>query len=111
MNGPHVFKFAAEAMTEAVHRALDRAGLSLDDIACIVPHQANERIIKYAAKKLHLPMDFFQLSIAEAGNTSAASVPMALADAYAEGHIRRGDKVILVAFGGGFTSGAIVYEA
>ena len=56
-------------------------------------------------------MDFFQLSIAEAGNTSAASVPMALADAYAEGRIRRGDKVILVAFGGGFTSGAIVYEA
>lgn len=111
MNGPHVFKFAAEAMTEAVHRALDRADLSLDDIACIVPHQANERIIKYAAKKLHLPMDFFQLSIAEAGNTSAASVPMALADAYAEGRIRRGDKVILVAFGGGFTSGAIVYEA
>lgn len=111
MNGPHVFKFAAEAMTEAVQQALDQTGLSLDDIACIVPHQANERIIKYAAKKLGLPMDAFQMSIAHTGNTSAASVPMALADAYAEGRIKRGDKVILTAFGGGFTSGALVFEA
>lgn len=111
MDGPKVFKFAAEAMTVAVERALERAGLELDDIACIVPHQANERIIKYAAKKLHRPMDFFQLSIANAGNSSAASVPMALADAYASGRIKRGDKVVLVAFGGGFTSGAVVFEA
>lgn len=111
MDGPKVFKFAAEAMTEAVNRALDRAGLTLDDVACIVPHQANERIIKYAAKKLGRPMDFFQLSIAHTGNSSAASVPMALADAYTSGRVNRGDKVVLVAFGGGFTSGAVVYEA
>lgn len=111
MNGPHVFKFAAEAMTEAVRQVLSRTGLTLDDIACIVPHQANERIIKYAAKKLDLPLDFFQMSIAQTGNTSAASVPMALADAYAEGRIEQGDKVILTAFGGGFTSGALVFEA
>lgn len=111
MDGPKVFKFAAEAMTEAVNQVLSRANLSLDDIACIIPHQANERIIKYAAKKLHRPMDFFQLSIANTGNTSAASVPMALADAYACERIKRGDKVILVAFGGGFTSGAVLYEA
>ncbi len=111
MDGPKVFKFAAEAMTEAVNRALDRAGVTLDEVACIVPHQANERIIKYAAKKLQRPMDFFQLSIANAGNTSAASVPMALADAYTSGRIKKGDKVILVAFGGGFTSGAVLYEA
>ena len=57
MDGPKVFKFAAEAMTTAVHEALDRANLTLDDVACIVPHQANERIIKYAAKKLDRPMD------------------------------------------------------
>lgn len=111
MDGPKVFKFAAEAMTTAVREALTRANLTLDDITCIVPHQANERIIKYAAKKLDRPMDFFQLSIAHAGNTSAASVPMALADAYASGRIKRGDKVVLVAFGGGFTSGAVLYEA
>lgn len=111
MDGPKVFKFAAEAMTVAVHEALDRAGLTLDDVACIVPHQANERIIKYAAKKLGRPMDFFQLSIDHTGNTSAASLPMALCDAYASGRIARGDKVVLVAFGGGFTSGAVLIEA
>ncbi|WP_139651996.1 beta-ketoacyl-ACP synthase 3 [Raoultibacter phocaeensis] len=111
MSGQKVFKFAAEAMTVAVHQTLQRANLSLDDIACVVPHQANERIIKYAAKKLGKPMDFFQLSIENTGNSSAASVPMALADAYAEGRIRPGDKVVLVAFGGGFTSGAVLFEA
>ena len=111
MDGPKVFKFAAEAMTTAVHEALDRANLTLDDVACIVPHQANERIIKYAAKKLGRPMDFFQLSIDHTGNTSAASLPMALCDAYNAGRIRRGDKVVLVAFGGGFTSGAVLLEA
>ena len=111
MNGPKVFKFASEAMTAAIRAALDRANLSLDDVACIVPHQANERIIKYAAKKLDCPLDLFQLSIAHTGNSSAASVPMALADAYESGRIQRGDKVVLVAFGGGFTSGAVLLEA
>ena len=111
MNGPHVFKFAAEAMTTAVKQVLDRAGVSLDEVSCIVPHQANERIIKYAAKKLQRPLDFFQLSIAHTGNTSAASLPMALADAYVSGRIKPGDKVVLVAFGGGLTSGAVLYEA
>ena len=111
MNGQKVFKFAAEAMTEAVNQALERAGVALDEVACIVPHQANERIIKYAAKKLDRPMELFQLSIANAGNTSAASLPMALTEAYRAGRIHRGDKVVLVAFGGGFTSGALVYEA
>ena len=111
MDGPKVFKFAAEAMTTAVRQAVERAGITLDDVACIVPHQANERIIKYAAKKLGRPMDFFQLSIAHTGNSSAASVPMALADAYEQGRIQRGDKVVVVAFGGGFTSGAVVFEA
>ncbi len=111
MDGQKVFKFATEAMTEAIHRVLERSGVALEDVACIVPHQANERIIKYAAKKLGLPLDLFQLSIANVGNTSAASVPMALADAYAAGRIKRGDKVIMVAFGGGFTSGAVLFEA
>ena len=111
MDGPRVFKFATAAMTEAIYRALERAGLSLDDVACIVPHQANERIIKYAAKKLGRPLDFFQVSIGNTGNSSAASVPMALSDAYASGRIQRGDKVVLTAFGGGFTSGAVLFEA
>ena len=111
MDGQRVFKFAARAMADAVTTVLDNAGLSLDDVACIVPHQANERIVKFAAKKLDCPMDKFHLCIAHAGNTSAASVPMALADAYESGRIQRGGKVVLVGFGGGFTSGALVYEA
>ncbi len=111
MDGPRVFKFAASAMTEAINQVLDRAGLSLDDVKCVVPHQANERIIKYAAKKIGRPMEFFQVSIGHTGNSSSASVPMALSDAYASGRIEPGDKVILVAFGGGFTSGAVLYEA
>lgn len=111
MDGQKVFKFAAAAMSTAVDTAIERAGITLDDVKCIVPHQANERIIKYAAKKIGRPLDFFQVSIAHRGNSSAACVPMTLADAYENGRIQRGDKVVLVAFGGGFTSGAIVYEA
>ena len=111
MDGPKVFKFAAEAMSTAVERALERANVSADEVACFVPHQANERIIKYAAKKMKQPLERFQLSIAHRGNSSAACVPSALADAYEAGRIARGDKVVLVAFGGGFTSAAIVYEA
>lgn len=111
MNGQAVFKFAARAMSDAVTAVLDNAGLTLDDVACIVPHQANERIVRFAAKKLDCSMEKFHLCIAHAGNTSAASVPMGLADAYEAGRIKPGDKVVLVGFGGGFTSGALVYEA
>ena len=111
MNGQKVFKFSAEAMGRAVNAAVERAGVSLDDIALIVPHQANERIIKYAAKKMDLPMSKFQVSIANRGNASAACVPMTLSDAYEQGRIQRGDLVVLVGFGGGYTSGAVVYEA
>lgn len=111
MDGPKVFKFAADAMATAVFSALERADLTLDDVALVVPHQANERIIKYAAKKMGRPLDFFQVSIAHRGNSSAACVPTTLADAYENGRIKPGDIVVLVAFGGGFTSGAVVYQA
>ncbi len=111
MDGRTIFKFASNAMADAVGEVLSRAGLALDDIDCIVPHQANERIIRFAAKKLGIPEERFQLSIADTGNTSSASVPMALADAYASGRIKPGDKVIAVAFGGGLTSGAVLFEA
>lgn len=111
MHGQKVFKFAVEALNRAVEEVLDRAGLTIDDVSFIVPHQANERIIKYAAKKMKLPLDRFQISIAHRGNSSSACIPMTLSDAYEEGRIKRGDKVILVGFGGGFTSGAILFEA
>ena len=111
MDGPAVFKFASNAMAEAACVVLERAGLAIDDVKCIVPHQANERIIKYAAKKLGVGLDRFQVSLASVGNTSASSVLMALADAYLAGRIEPGDAVMLVGFGGGLTSGALLYRA
>ena len=81
-----------------------------DVVMLFVPHQANERIIKYAAKRCGLSLDRFQVSIGDRGNASSACVPMALSDAYESGRIQKGDKVILVAFGGGLTSGAVLYE-
>ncbi len=111
MHGQKVFKFATAAIVEAAQEACARAGVALEDLACIVPHQANERIIRYAAKKLGVPLEHFQVSIGGTGNTSASSVLMALADAYGEGRIQPGDKVLLVGFGGGLTSGALVFEA
>lgn len=111
MDGRTIFKFASNAMADAIEAVLEQAGLQLADIDCIVPHQANERIIRFAAKKLGISEDMFQLSISSTGNTSSASVPMALADAYASGRIEPGDKVVAVAFGGGLTSGAVLFEA
>lgn len=107
MNGQKVFKFAAKAMENAVRQALDRAGITLDDVAAIVPHQANYRILEFAAKRLDLPIDRFQVSIGETGNSSSSCLPMALVDAITSGKASHGDIVILVAFGGGLTSGAV----
>lgn len=82
-----------------------------EEAACIVPHQANERIIRFASKKMGVPMERFQVSIEEVGNTSASSVLMALADAFEGQRIRPGDKVILVGFGAGLTYGALMFQA
>ena len=111
MNGRAVFKFATNVIVHAVTELLSRCRLTLDDIALIVPHQANERIVASAAKKLGYPMERFHMNIAEVGNSSAASIPCALADAYERSIIARGDLVLLVGFGGGYTSGAVLYEA
>lgn len=111
MSGKKVFRFATAAIVEAVQVVLERAGVGLDEVALIVPHQANLRIIKYAAKRLGLPLSRFQVSIGEHANTSAASALMAMDDAYGAGRIKSGDKVIMVAFGGGLTSGAVLFEA
>lgn len=111
MNGQRVFKFATSAIVEAAREVCDRAGVSVEDIACIIPHQANDRIIRFAAKKLGVPYDRWQVSISETGNTSASSVLMALADAYEAGRIQTGDNVLLVGFGGGLTAGALLFRA
>lgn len=107
MNGQKVFKFAGKAMEHAVREAVERAGITLDDVAAIVPHQANYRILEFAAKRLGLPIERFQVSIGETGNSSSSCLPMALVDALSSGKATQGDIIVLVAFGGGLTSGAV----
>lgn len=108
MNGQAVFKFAAKAMESAVKNVVEKAGLTIDDIAMIVPHQANIRILEFAAKRLKLPLDRFMVTISETGNTSSSCLPMALSDAFVNGDLKRGDYAVLVAFGAGLTSGAVL---
>jgi 3-oxoacyl-[acyl-carrier-protein] synthase-3 len=110
MNGKDVFKFAVKVMGEAAERAIQKAGLSNDQIALFIPHQANIRIIEAASKRLGLPMDKVFVNIDKYGNTSAASVGIALDEAQAQGRIKRGDKVVLVAFGAGLTWASAVIQ-
>lgn len=110
MDGPPVFKFAVNAMESATREALAGAGLGLSDVDLFVPHQANLRIISATARALGLPMDKVMVNIDRYGNTSAASVPMALHEAWEHGRLHEGDHVVLAAFGGGLVWGAMVLE-
>jgi 3-oxoacyl-[acyl-carrier-protein] synthase-3 len=93
-------------MADAARACLDAGECRVDDLALFIPHQANIRIIAAMAKRLGLPMERVVLTVRTHGNTSAASVPMALDEAIRDGRIKRGDLVLLEAFGGGFTWGA-----
>jgi 3-oxoacyl-[acyl-carrier-protein] synthase-3 len=106
MDGSEVFKFAVRIMGSSSMNVIEKAGLSLEDIDFLVPHQANMRIISSAAKKLKLPMERVQVNLDEYGNMSAASIPVALDEALRSGKIKEGDKTVLVGFGGGLTWGA-----
>ncbi|MEW6729137.1 MAG: beta-ketoacyl-ACP synthase III [Pseudomonadota bacterium] len=106
MKGNEVFKVAVNTLGRIVDETLDAAGLEKSDIDWLVPHQANTRIIAATAKKLDLPMERVVLTVGQHGNTSAASVPLALDVAVRDGRIRRGDMLLLEAFGGGFTWGS-----
>lgn len=106
MDGKEVFRFAVGAMEEAALNVLEKAGASLGDVDLIIPHQANLRIISAAARKLGLPEDKFYTNLRSFGNTSAASVAIALAQCRAEGRLKKGMKILLVGFGAGFTCGA-----
>jgi len=108
MEGNEVFKIAVRIMSKSVITALRKAGLSNKEINLIIPHQANTRILKAMAKKLFLPMEKVMVNIDKYGNTSAASVPIALAEAVKTGRIKEGDIVVLVAFGAGLTWGSSV---
>ena len=105
--GQAIFKYAVRGMTASVERTLAQAGLSVDDIDLVVPHQANQRI-EATTKRLGVPDEKVMLNIATHGNTSAASVPMALTDALAEGRVAPGALVLQTAFGGGLTWGTNV---
>ncbi len=106
MKGNEVFKIAVNTLGRIVDETLESAGLEKSDIDWLVPHQANIRIIAATARKLSLPMERVILTVDQHGNTSAASVPLALDIAVRDGRIRRGDMLLLEAFGGGFTWGS-----
>ncbi|MCE9508625.1 MAG: ketoacyl-ACP synthase III [Alphaproteobacteria bacterium] len=103
MNGKEVFRHAVTRMGEVVAEALQANNLQASDIQWLVPHQANKRIIDSMLEKLHLPPERAVITVAQHGNTSAASIPMALAAAVEDGRIRRGDLILMEAMGGGFT--------
>jgi 3-oxoacyl-[acyl-carrier-protein] synthase-3 len=108
MNGAEVFKFAVKVMGEAAAEAIDRAGLSIADIDLFIPHQANLRIIDASARRLELSRDKVFINIERYGNTSAASVPMCIAEAADCGRLQPGMNVVLVAFGAGLSWAANV---
>ncbi|MDT3735651.1 MAG: beta-ketoacyl-ACP synthase III [Denitratisoma sp.] len=110
MDGPAVFKFAVKVLAEVAQEVLDRAGMSAADIDWLIPHQANIRIIQSTAKKLGLPMDKVVTTVDRHGNTSAASIPLALDAAVRDGRIKRGDTLMLEGVGGGFTWGAVLLK-
>ncbi|MCD1257866.1 ketoacyl-ACP synthase III [Paenibacillus athensensis] len=106
MAGSEVFKFAVRIMGSAAEEALRKAGMSKNDIDLLIPHQANNRIIQSALSKLDLTEDKCMINVHRYGNMSAASIPVALAEAVEEGRVREGDCLLLVGFGGGLTWGA-----
>ena len=108
MEGREVFKHAVGMITDVVISSFDATGFTAEDIDWLVPHQANKRIIDGSAKKLGIPLEKVVITVDQHGNTSAASIPLALAAAAGDGRIKEGDIVLLEAMGGGFTWGAVL---
>ena len=106
MEGREVFKHAVKAMEDAVFGLFTKAGLGIDDIDLLIPHQANFRILNNLLERLNIPREKVFLNVMNYGNTSAASIPIALDEANRAGRIRRGDTVLFCSFGGGLTWGA-----
>jgi 3-oxoacyl-[acyl-carrier-protein] synthase-3 len=107
-NGREVFKRAVTEMASACREVLEKNGHTTDDVDVLIPHQANARIMKAVADRLHIPAEKAVIDVAEVGNTSAASIPIALDRAWRAGRIRRGDLVLFTSFGAGLTWGATV---
>ncbi|MEL6967223.1 MAG: beta-ketoacyl-ACP synthase III [Pseudomonadota bacterium] len=108
MQGREVFKHAVAMITDVIEAAFDATGLSADDIDWFIPHQANKRIIDASAKKLKIPEEKVVMTVSKHGNTSAASIPLAIHEARQSGRLKEGDLVLLEAMGGGFTWGAVL---
>jgi 3-oxoacyl-[acyl-carrier-protein] synthase III len=110
MNGRQVFRFATQVVAEVIEETLDKAGLTIDKVDLIIPHQANTRIIETAAKNLKIDPSRFYLNLEKYGNTSAASIPVALVDAVRDGRLQANHNVVFVGFGGGLTWAASVIK-
>ncbi|MBK8032577.1 MAG: ketoacyl-ACP synthase III [Anaerolineae bacterium] len=110
MNGGEVFKFASRVIGESINQALDIAGLTIKDLALIVPHQANLRIIAAAARSLKVEESLFYVNLDRYGNTSAASIPIALVEAIQAGRVKENDHIAFVGFGGGLTWASMVVK-
>jgi 3-oxoacyl-[acyl-carrier-protein] synthase-3 len=106
MKGREVFRFAVKVMREVTYEVLERAGHNLGDLTLLIPHQANQRIIEAAARSLNLPFERVYSNVEWYGNTSAASIPIAMSEAVEKGRIQSGDLVVCVGFGAGLTWGA-----
>ena len=110
MNGSEVFKFATRVIGESITQALDIAGLSVKDLSLIVPHQANARIIQAAARSMKIDESLFVTNVDRYGNTSAASIPIALCEAIQQGRVKENDYLAFVGFGGGLTWASMVVK-
>lgn len=110
MNGREIFKFATKVMEESIVEILEKENIKIEDIAAIIPHQANLRIIDYVVKRLGIPREKFITNLQNYGNTSGASIPIALCESIDEGNLKKGDNIIMVGFGGGLTWGAALIK-
>ena len=108
MNGQEVFKFAMKKLPEVTEQALELANLHTEDLKLIIPHQANRRIIEAAARRMELPMEKFMVNVERYGNTSSATIPIALHEALETGRIKSGDLIALTGFGGGLAWGSLI---
>ncbi|EOU1465657.1 ketoacyl-ACP synthase III [Clostridium perfringens] len=110
MNGREIFKFATKVMEESIVEILEKENIKIEDIDAIIPHQANLRIIDYVVKRLGIPREKFITNLQNYGNTSGASIPIALCESIEEGNLKKGDNIIMVGFGGGLTWGAALIK-
>ncbi len=106
MNGPEVFKFATRILVQSAEDLLATCGLTIDDVDLYIPHQANRRIIDHATRKLGVPSERVVINVDRYGNTSSGSIPLALADAAADGRLRPGELVLMTGMGAGLTWGS-----